>query len=267
MRTNFPLRNKPRKIYGKHILIVVLIFVFGVIVFSLSAGGLLRVLTPVWRAESAIVGGFRNLFSFFRSKDSLIKENQNLQEKIVSDEILLVSTQTSAESQNALFRSLGRAVSGKGISAAVLVHPPETPYDILIIDVGTDDGVVMGQEVSLAVDSSSGQLGPKIGVITEVYKKNSRVLLFSASGEKTNAILERNSVPVVLIGRGGGNFEFTLPREADVVIGDKILSSDINRVLVGVVKDVEMEATDSFKKVLVISAANIYTENFVTVLP
>jgi cell shape-determining protein MreC len=58
-----------------------------------------------------------------------------------------------------------------------------------------------------------------------------------------------------------------LPREADVVIGDKILSSDINRVLVGVVKDVEMEATDSFKKVLVISAANIYTENFVTVLP
>ena len=127
--------------------------------------------------------------------------------------------------------------------------------------------MTLGREVSLAMKSPSGEWGPKIGVITEVFKNNSRVELFSASGKKTNAILERNSLPVVLVGRGGGNFEFTLPREASVAVGDKILSSDINRILMGVVKDVEMSATDSFKKVLVISVANIYIENFVTVLP
>jgi len=267
MKTNFLSRNKPKRIYFKHVFVVVLIFVFGSIFFSLFSGSLIRVLTPIWRGENIIARGFQNLFLFVHSKDSLIKENQNLREKIVADELLLVSMRTSTENQDSLLRNFGRVSIKNGINATVLVHPPETPYDVLVIDAGSFDGVEVGQEVSLAMNSASGFIGPKIGIITEVFKKNSRVKLFSASGEKTNAILERNSIPVVLLGRGGGNFEFTLPREAEISVGDKILSSDISRVLVGVVKDVEMSATDSFKKILVISAANIYTENFVTVLP
>ncbi len=267
MKTNFPLRNKSRRVYSKHVLIVMIIFVFGAIFFSLIDGGLIRVLTPVWTSESAVARGFRNFVSFFSSKDSLIRENQSLRERIIMDQILLVSAKASAENQDVLLRSLGRTSVGKGVSASILIRPPETPYDILIIDVGTDNGMTLGREVTLAMNSPSGEWGPKIGVITEVFKNNSRVELFSASGKKTNVILERNSLPVVLVGRGGGNFEFTLPREASVAVGDKILSSDINRILMGVVKDVEMSATDSFKKVLVISVANIYIENFVTVLP
>jgi cell shape-determining protein MreC len=245
---------------------VVLIFVLGAVFFSLSDGGILRVLTPIWYGENFVARGVQNLFLFFHTKDSLIKENQSLKDKIASDQILLSSTQTLSDSQDNLLRTLGRNTSQKGITAAVLVHPPETPYDVLVIDVGASDGVSVGQAVALSADSSTMVYGPKIGVISEVFNKNSKVKLFSASGEKTSAVLERYSVPVVLLGRGGGNFELTLQREVEVEVGDKILSADISRVLVGVVKDVEVSATDSFKKVLVVSVANIYTTEFVTVI-
>lgn len=245
---------------------MVIIFVLGAIFFSLTNGGLLRIMTPVWTGENFVGRGLNSLYLFFHTKNFLIKENQALREKINSDSIILSSTQTISLAQDSLLKSLGRNVSKSGITAAVLVHPPETPYDVLIIDAGSDDGVSVGQTVALSADSSLLVSGPKIGVISEVFKKNSKVKLYSASGEKTSAVLERNSVPVVLLGRGGGNFELTLQREENVSVGDKILSADISRVLVGVVKDIEESATDSFKKVLVVSVANIYTTDFVTVI-
>jgi cell shape-determining protein MreC len=266
MKTNFQSRNKQRTPYNRRILIVVFIFVVGAIFFSLSAGGFIRIFSPIWSGENAFGRVIRDTYLFVETKNALIKQNQYLLDRINADEVLLASNGTAVGNQNKLLENLGRTPNRKGITAAILVHPPETPYDILIIDIGSDNGVVVGQEVSLPANPASDGQEPKVGVVSEVYKKQSRVELFSASGEKTNAVLERNSVPVVLLGRGGGNFEFSLPRDASVVVGDKILSADINHVLIGVVGDVEMEATDSFKKVLVVSVLNIYTENFVTVL-
>ncbi len=240
----------------KPILLVVTIFVFGAVIFSVADGAVLRIFSPIWSGEHAIGRGLNNMVASFKSKDDLIKENQILKNKIVSDQMLFASSQT--------INSSGRAAK-QGIDASILVRPPETPYDILVIDVGSDDGVAIGQSVTLTLQEENA-VGPKVGEITEVFKKNSKVRLYSATGQKTNAVLERNSVPVVLVGRGGGNFEFTLPRESEIKAGDKILSTDITRALVGVVKDIEVSPTDSFKLVLVVSAINIYKENFVTVL-
>ncbi len=266
MRTNFQLKNRSKSKYSKSVLIAVAIFIFGAIFFSFTDGGFLRILTPIWSGKTVVGQGLNNLVLFFRTKDYLIEENQALKDRIKTDAILLVSTQTLTTVHGDLLNALGRTAYRKGITAAVLVRPPETPYDILVIDVGTDEGVEVGGVVTLSVDSMVGGLGPKVGEIIEVFKKNSKVKLYSANGEKTNAVLERDTVPVVLLGRGGGNFEFILSREIDVVVGDKILSADIGRALMGVVRDVEMSTTDSFKKVLVISVLNIYTENFVTVI-
>ncbi len=245
---------------------MVVIFIGGAIFFSLTGGTFIRILAPVWSGETAVGRGLNNLYLFLRSKDSLIKENQILKTKVNEDAVLLVSTQVVANNQNNILKDLGRTGTKGGIIAAVLVHPPETPYDTLIIDVGKNEGISLGQVVALTTDSTTSIQGPKIGIISEVYATNSKVKLYSASGDKTNAVLERNSVPVILLGRGGGNFEFTLPREVNISIGDKILSSDISHNLVGIVRDIEMQATDSFKKILVVSAANVYTTGYVTVL-
>src|SRR3989339_757666 len=92
--------------------------------------------------------------------------------------------------------------------------------------------------------------GPILGVVSEVFSKSAKVKLFSASGEETNAVLERNSVPVTLVGGGGGNFKLTLPRDIAIEKGDRILSPDITSRPLATVGEISVRPTDSFKEVL-----------------
>jgi cell shape-determining protein MreC len=146
------------------------------------------------------------------------------------------------------------------IIATVLTHPPQTPYDVLIIDAGSNDSVTLDSLVSLPE-------GPVVGVISEVFSKKAKVTLLSTNGEETNAILERNNVPVTLVGVGGGNFKVVLPRDVAVEKGDRILSRDIASRLLAVVEDINIRPTDSFKEVLARSPLNIFSLRFVFVIP
>ena len=144
--------------------------------------------------------------------------------------------------------------------AAVLTRPPQTPYDVILIDVGSNASITSGSEVSLPE-------GPILGTVSEVFSKKAKVKLFSTSGEETNAILERGSVPVILVGRGGGNFKITLSRDITVEKGDRILSADVFSRLLAVVEDVSVNSTDSFKEILAKSPANLFSLRFVFVTP
>ena len=82
---------------------------------------------------------------------------------------------------------------------------------------------------------------------------------------KTNAVLERGLVPVILEGAGGGNFRLILQRDMAVEVGDKILSPGISPQILGIVGDVRLSPTDAFKEVLVRSPVNIFALTFVSV--
>jgi len=260
MKTNFLQRNRHQVSYKKRIVAVFLIFIFGAMFFSFSRGLMISVFSPLWKGENAVAIGFRNLATFFKSKNALIEENQILRDKLASSELTNVSLQTISDAENSLLVNFGRASTNKLIASAVLVHPPQTPYDSLIVDAGAVDGVSLDAVVSLPE-------GPKIGTVIEVFNKSARVKLYSSNGEKTNAVLERSNVPVSLLGRGGGNFEIALPRDVAVEVGDKILSGSLAPTIIGVVGDIEMKPTDSFKKIMVRSVANIYTMRFVVITP
>lgn len=260
MKTNFLQRNRHQVSYKNRIVVVILIFVCGATFFSFSRGLMVNLFSPLWKGENTVAVGFRNLATFFKSKNALIEENQILRDKLASNELANVSLQTVSDAENLLLVNFGRASTNKFIAASVLVHPPRTPYDSLIIDAGAVDGVPLDAEVSLPE-------GPKIGTVIEVFSKSSRVKLFSSNGEKTNAVLERFNVPVTLLGRGGGNFGISLPRDVAIEVGDKIISGNLTPTMIGVVGDIEMKPTDSFKKVIVRSVANIYTVRFVVVTP
>ncbi len=260
MKTNFLQRNRHQVSYKNRIVVVVLIFVLGATFFSFSRGLMVNIFSPLWKGENAVAVGFRNLTNFFKSKNALIEENQILRDKLSSNELADMSLQAVRDAENSLLLNFGRTSPNKFIAASVLIHPPKTAYDSLIIDAGAVDGVPLDAEVSLPE-------GPKIGTIIEVFSKSSRVKLYSSNGEETNAVLERSLVPVTLIGRGGGNFEIALPRDVAVEVGDQILSAHLSPSVIGVVGDIEMKPTDSFKKIIVRSVANVYTVRLVIVTP
>lgn len=258
MKMRYHPKNRSRYLYRKNLVIVILILVLGSVFFSYSDGLLMRIASPIWSIENKVATKFWSMTSFFRSKDSLIKENEALRNKVNSDALLVELNRTLISARQSLLEEYGRNPNVPGVAASVLVHPPVTPYDILVVDVGQDEGVEIGDSVTLPE-------GGKIGSVIEVFDKTSKIKLYSANGESNQAILERESLPVDLLGQGGGSFMFTLPREIAVEVGDKILAPTIDSPLIGVVESIEVTPTDSFKKVLVRSVAPVYSLRFVLI--
>ncbi|MDP3763825.1 MAG: rod shape-determining protein MreC [bacterium] len=231
MKVNYLQKNRLRHPYLKRILTLSAIFLFGAIIFSFLDTFIISVVSPIWKVRNTITTG---------------------------NETPPVSKEQTQE--NKLLELLGRKQNTNVIVAAVLTHPPQTPYDVIIIDAGSNDSVTMGSEVSLPE-------GPILGVVYEVFSRKARVKLFSAAGEETDAVLERGDAPVTLIGLGGGNFKLILPRDVVVEKEDRILSADISSRLLAVVEEIDIRSTDSFKEVLAKSPTNIFAIRFVFITP
>ena len=238
---------------------VVSFFVF-VYILSLFNLPIVSLVAPLWRGENAVARVVANVTTFVHSKNSLIKENIELKEQLRFYEMEQINYEIWKQREAELLDLVGRNLELGGIVATVLSHPPRNPYDVLIIDVGTKDGVRLGSEIIMAE-------GPVLGVVAEIFGDTAKVRLFSTSGEKTNAVLERGGESIILEGRGSGLFKFTLPRNVPVESGDRILSRSIDSKLIAVVGNVSMKSTDSFKEVLAKSPANIFGLRFIIVKP
>lgn len=232
----------------------------GAVVFSLFDGLIIAAVSPLWRGENFAANAVSGFRDFFRSRNSLMEENAALRQRLEALEVERAARFSAPSDAEALSALLGRRTESGGVIASVLVGPPQTPYDTAIIDAGENDGVAAGMRVFMPE-------GPLVGVVAEVYGSSAKVRLFTSSGEKTHAVLERHGLPITLEGAGGGNFKIVLPREAQVEVGDRLLSADVFSHLLGVVGSVKMEPTDSFKEVLAASPANIFNIHLVLVRP
>ncbi len=147
--------------------------------------------------------------------------------------------------ENAQLRAqLGRNDAHGQIVAGVLVRPPGTPYDTLVVDAGRVEGVAPGDRVV------AGALG--IGVVDEVYADSSRVVLYSAPGQSYDALLEASStavVPLVVEGQGAGSLSARVPAGTQVHTGDRVAFPGLNGALAGAVVAVSGTDTDTFKTI------------------
>ena len=118
-----------------------------------------------------------------------------------------------------------------------------------------------------------------IGRVAEIYPNFSKIILFSTAGEKTQVVVSigtSNDASLVadsvdqnlfmeLVGRGGGNFEMTLPRDIVLVKGNQVVLPSINPRVVAVVETIISDPRDPFTKALLVSPVNIQELKFVQV--
>lgn len=257
---NYLPKNRFKNSYFKRIIALIVIFLSGTVLFSIFDSTLISSLSPLWKAENVVSRNMRDGVAFFRSQKALIDENAALKEKLSSLETEIMSLSKDRDERDTLLGLLGQRQNSKILVASVLAHPPQTLYDTIIIDLGSDNSVSLDSEVFLPE-------GPILGRVSEVFRKHAKVKLFSTALEETSAVLERGSVPVILVGVGAGNFKITIPRNVEVKSGDRILSADIFSRLLAVVGEVSVSSTDSFKEVLANAPINIFALRFVFVMP
>ncbi|MSR71040.1 hypothetical protein EXS62_03320 [Candidatus Kaiserbacteria bacterium] len=156
-----------------------------------------------------------------------------------------------------LKKRLGRDAGLVRILGAVLLRPPMTPYDTLLIDAGSEEGIAAGDRVAAAGTAL-------IGRVSEVYPHAARVVLYSAPGEKHEGLL-RGSVPVEFEGQGGGSLTAKLPAGTSVSAGDPVLLPGIAGGLAGDVSYVERAGSESFVTLYIRLPADPFSLRYVEV--
>lgn len=101
-------------------------------------------------------------------------------------------------------------------TAQVLARPPQTPYDVLLINKGSNQKVTVGTPVWWPP-------GVFLGEVAEVRSSNSLVRLVSSSGTRHVGRFGP-SIVTETKGRGGGAMRATVPADTDLATGTLAVS-------------------------------------------
>jgi cell shape-determining protein MreC len=260
MKANYLPKNRSGKSRLLQLFILVAILISGATVFYFLDSVIISTASSVWKTENVITRHLRNGVAFFNTRQALVRENAILRERLSVLEKEKTALSLEQIQIDTLLDLVGRKQESRLVAAAVLSHPPQTPYDVLIIDAGSTQSVIEGSKV-ISLE------GSVLGVVSKSFPEKARVKLYSTNGEQTNVVLERDGLSVILNGSGGGNFKLVLPRDVKVEKGDRILSPEIRPRLVAVIEEVNVKPTDSFKEILAKSPVNIFNLRFVFVAP
>lgn len=170
-------------------------------------------------------------------------DNQRLRAELVSATARAADRDVLYQENLELKNRLGRSETTAVILAGVLLRPPATPYDTLIVDAGVAEGVHPGDFVS-----AGGTM--RIGTVGEAYSHTSRVTLFSAPGQTYDVLLRLASttqiVPVSMQGQGSGSFVGQVPAGTPVKVGDSLVFPGIASAFAGTVSSVLFDPKQSF---------------------
>jgi cell shape-determining protein MreC len=167
-----------------------------------------------------------------------------LRAKLAATEALVADRNYLYEENLELKKRLGREVSASVVIAGVLQGPPYTPYDTLVLDAGSLDGVAEGNIVSAGGTAL-------IGKIYAVFAFTSRAVLFSSPGEKHEGFFVTGgaSFPILAEGQGGGSMVAKIPSGISVRDGSSVVLPGIFGGITGKVSSVHNKGSESFSDV------------------
>ncbi len=254
-------KTKQRKITQA---IVFFVFLFLLIFFRTSvlralSTGAHFVFRPFVVLGNNVKEGFSNTGFFFQSKKALSRENDALGFQINELQYEMSNYKTILDENIKLKEILGRNnIKGNILLATILAKPNRSPYDTLLLDVGVEEGVQIGDLVFARGDVP-------IGKIAEAYNDSAKVILFSNPAEKTEVTISGRDAFLQVVGRGGGNFEMVIPRDFVLDIGTEVVLPGMHNNILAKVESLISDPRDSMAKALLVSPVNIQELKFVQI--
>lgn len=242
-----------------YILIVVcVLFLLNTVAPNFLGNTSATIALPLWKFRGFVVYRFKTVVEAWNSKENLVQENTALREKILAVETTLLDRDMLTRENQTLRGMLGKNGVEHMTLAEVLARPPQSAYDSIILDVGSDKGVKVGDKIVYP---------PRIllGEIIGVNARTSKAKLYTTGGETLDAIFDKENISAQLKGLGSGNFEVDLPREIHIDVGDLLVTAGGNHFIVGKVGNISFDVADAIQKVLVTSPVNFSELRFVEV--
>lgn len=222
-----------------------------------APGAFTALATPFWQAGTALTAAVGNAVPL-ESRATLVEDRERL-----------IRENDALKGQNAVLAAraadLERLVGGRselpaGIAAGVLARPPVSPYDLLVIDRGSADGIAPGA-------AAFGPGGIPLGTVAEATAGTARVSLYSTTGRVTEAWAGAERVPVRLTGTGGGGFDAEVSGTAGIVVGDLIYVPGPGALPIGTVTEIVTDPSSPTILVRIRALVNPFSVTWLTVAP
>lgn len=194
------------------------------------------------RASNSTVATVDIAVRSLASEEDLVREIASLREELSEEKRKQYRVKLLEQENESLRLLLGRGVASTTQlhTAAVLARPAQTPYDTLLVDQGTEDGIQDGSLVLI-------QDGIAIGYVADTRVHTSLVRLFSSPGQVHAVVLTSSSTLVATAeGLGNGSFKMEVPRDIAVAVGDTISLQTLAPYLLGTVLYTETDEVDAF---------------------
>ncbi len=244
----------PSALYAAGGVVLFLVVLLGMRLFVPDA--LLALVSPLMRAGTVTTASVSSAGSVFEGKASLEQDK----ERYATENARLVAENAQLRARVTDLTHLAgtRTERASGVLAGIIARPPVSPYDVLVIDAGSEEGVRTGAVVM-------GAGGMPIGSVASASKQNARVLLYSSPGRETEGWAGEKRIPITLMGQGSGAMTAYAPRDAAIAPGDGVFVAGPGALSIGTVAEVHTDPASPKSRIIIRPLVNPFSITWVTV--
>jgi len=179
----------------------------------------------VQRATAQVVGNVREGWQNYFALQQIRRDNEDLKQRVAQLEIRLQQERAEAQQTRTLQQllSLREVTAPTTTGANVIGASADAYFRTISIDKGTSDGL----RTDMAVIAPAGVVGRVILPAPRAAK----VQLLIDRNAAAAAMIERSRAQGIVLGTGTGGLTMAyLPGSADIKVGDRVVTSGIDRI-------------------------------------
>ena len=191
------------------------------------------IFTPIAATKTWLFESSASFPQFFRDRAALVEEIASLKGELAASGGNRFTIDALSLENDELRRLLGYEGETR-ILAGIIGRPNVLPYDVLMLDRGSQDGIKEGAPVFIS-DSTI------IGIIRSVTSDSSIVELISTPGFETTVFIIGPDIFTNAIGIGGGQLRVGVPQGIKITEGDLVVIPSVTSGVYGAITHIESE--------------------------
>lgn len=189
------------------------------------------IFAPIAGAKTWLFESSASFPLFFRDRAALVSKIDSLESELAGAGGNRFTIEALTLENEELRRLLGYEGEQR-ILAGIIGRPSALPYDVLMLDRGSNDGIVAGAPVFIS-DSTI------IGIVRQVSAQSSIVELITTPGFETTVFIIGPDIFTNAVGVGGGQLRVGVPQGIKLTEGDLVVIPSVTSGVYGEITHVE----------------------------
>lgn len=193
------------------------------------------VLTPLVAVENWLMESNSTFPAYLRDRNELLKNIEDLEKQLIYEQDVDGAEELLRRENEELRQLLGDKEEER-IGAAVIGRPSALPYDVIVLDKGTDDGVLINAPVYVSKDQV-------IGFVAATFAQTSVVTLATTPGFSSTVYIYGPDIYTTAEGMGAGTLRVNVPQGIELAEGNVVVLPSFSSGVYGTISVVESVPT------------------------